>query len=521
MADTSIYSFNQHDYYFKIVLKNGINEVELRPEGWDNLYIEEDIFEWWMRGSIEISSPFDSLERSSAEVALIAADNTKVIYKFRNDGRDTLFISVLPKKEDLEIDFGEFEEKRWRIELEAVIYDVKDNQHTDMSKKSKVLYFHEKLYQLMQEKNVEFTTANTGENKGKTNIHKLNNEDRSLKTGEALAELLKSDSDFSKHAELVDDEEFWDKGDPQNKIFYTSATNTRFIEDLNYIHDRHTSSESNQFQPCILKLERAETGQPKQFSLLPFKKYFEKAGKEATTPGEYQIEHIFLEEGSQTSNSNEFDVIIPKAPLGKNSFEGEVKADNYTKTSNYQLIDMSGLDYAINMSNKVIVSYNQKKGQFNIESKEHVSEKYKEFYKNSVAPNILTQESDDRLPVTRYIKEGYNTDYVYSPYYNDKQRLVEGRNKILQHYLFTNLCISLQLRGLTHRNPGRFFGLSKQTQNDQEHDSKLEGQYFLTSVNHNFSTSNRSYSTELIGVKVHTYQETNRMQDGEDVTVIN
>ena len=508
------------DYYFQIYIQNSNdgNKVELKPEGWDNLYLEEDIFDWWIKGSIEIKSPFDSFERGSKEIALVAPDEKKVIYKFRNDGRDTIFISVFPKNESLGIDMGNFEEKKWRLELEAVIYDVQDLQHKTMGEKAKVLYFHEKTYQMMKEKNVEFTTATVGQNKGKTNIHKLNNEDRSLPTGEALGELLKNDQEFSKHAKNVDDPNLWDKGDPLNKIFYTSGSSTRFIEDMNYILDRHTSSEQNKFQPCILKLERAESAnQPKQFSLLPLKTYFEKAGKDK--PGEYQTEHIFLEEGSQTSASNE--VIIQKAPLdSSNSVEGELKAKDFTNTSNYQLLDMSGLDYSSNLSNKVIVSYNQKKGQFNIESKEHISEKYKEFYKDNVATGILTKNEEDRLPVTKYIKEGYNTDYIYSTHYNDKQRLVEGRNKILQHYLFTNLGISMQLRGLTSRTVGRFFGLSKQTLNDQEHDNRLEGQYFLTNLVHFFSPTQRSYFTELVGVKVHTYQETNKIQDEDDALII-
>lgn len=515
--ENSTYSFNQHDYEFSITLKNGINEVSLKPEGWDDLFLEEDIFEWWTKGSIMIKTPHESLERGSKEIAFLNADEKTVIYKFRNDGRDTIFISIIPKNEDLGQVTGNFDEKRWRIELEAVIYDVQDNQHQLMNTKSKTLYFHEKTYQMMREKNVEFTTANVGENKGKTDIHKLNNEERSLKTGEALAELLKTDTEFSKHAELVEDPNFWDKGDPLNKIFYTSGTNTRFIEDMDYILSRHTSSEANKFQPCILKFERQGKNRPKQFSLLPLKTYFEKAGKDS--PGEYQIEHLFLEEGSQTNAQNE--IVIPKAPLSQsNSMDGEVKAKDFTNTSNYQLIDMAGLDYASHLSNKVVVSYNQQKGQFNIESKEHISEKYKDFYKDSVATGILTREQEDRMPITKYIKEGYNTDYQYSVFNNDKQRLVEGRNKILQYYMFTNLCISMQLRGLTHRQSGRFFGLSRQSENIQEFDNKFEGSYMLTNVVHRFSTADRSYSTEIVGVKCHTYQETNRMQDGEDVTII-
>lgn len=516
MADNSVFNFNSQDYTFQVRIYNGENDIQLRPEGFDRLYLEESIFDWWISGSIEIKTPYDSFERSSDEVAFIAPDQKKVIYKFRNDGRDTIFISIIPKQADLGISVGEFAEEKWRIELEAVIYDVQDIQHTNMTNKIKKLFFHEKTYQMMLEKNIEFTTANVGDNKNKTNIHKLNNEDRSLPSGQALGELLKADTDFAKFATLVDDSTMWSKGSDKSKLFYSSPTNSRFIDDLNYLNSHHVASEEDLFQPCILKLERKGAGKPKQFSLLSMKKYFEKAGK--SEPGDYQIEHIFLEEGSQTNSANE--TVISKAPLSKsNTLDKDVKARDFTNTSNYQLVDMSGRDYSTKLANIGIISFNSAKGQFNIESSMHKSETYKDFYKQNVVPGVLTSQASDRLPVTNYISKGYNMHYHYSVRSNDKQRLAEGRNTILQHYLFSNLGISMTLRGLTHRQPGRFFGLSKQSMNAEEHDHKVEGQYLTTSVIHYFSPTDRSYYTSIVGVKVHTYKELNPLQDGEDAMI--
>lgn len=517
MADDAIFNFNQHDYDFQVRIYNGDNNVVLKPEGFDKLYIEESIYDWWMKGSIEIKTPYDSFERSSDEVTFISSDQKKVIYKFRNDGRDTIFISILPKNADLGTSVGEFAEEKWRIELEAVIYDVQDLRHTNMTNKAKKLYFHEKTYQMMLEKNIEFTTANVGSNKGKANIHKLNNDERSLPTGEAIGELLKSDPDFSKYAKLVDDQNLWCKGSDKGKIFYSSPTNSRFVDDLKYLSSRHVASEEDQFQPCILKLERQGANKPKQFSLMSMKKYFEKAGK--SEPGEYQIEHIFLEEGSQTNNPNE--TVVPKAPISSsNNLDKDVKARDFTNTSNYQLVDMSGRDYSMKLANIGIISFNAKKGQFNIETKDHKSETYKDFYKQNVVPGILTSQAEDRLPVTKYISEGFNTNYEYSVMLNDKQRLSEGRNIIFQNYLFSNLGISMTLRGLTHRQPGRFFGLSKQSMNAEEHDHKVEGQYLTTSVIHYFSPPDRSYYTSMVGVKVHTYKELNPIKSGDDAIIV-
>lgn len=513
------YTFNGNDYECIIRITNGVNDIYLKPEAWDNLYIEEDIFDWPMRGSIIIKSPYDTFERTSKEaMVLTGADEKKLIYKFRNDGRDTIYISIYPRDTNpLNLNVGDFPENLWRLELEGVIYDTEDLDHSNITNKIKKLYFWDKTFQMMLEKNVEYSTATVGTNKGKAGLHKLNNVDRALKTGEAIGELLKNDTDFAKHSENYGNPDLWDMGDDENLIFYTSPTNSKFIDDLNYLYDAHTSDISRKYQPCILKLERAEEKmKSKQFSLLSIESYFKKAG--VGSPGEYQTEHYFLEEPSQTPALQE--LVIKKAPLSsETATKTDVKAEDYSKIFNYQLVDFSGSEYASSLHNRFISSFNPKDGQFNIEIKNHKSEKFKEFYLENIKPNVLTRETEDRLPLTRYITEGYNSKYYYSEDETELGRICVGRNKLLKYYLFSNLGITFSLRGMTIRQPGRFFGLSKRTLNDKDYDHKLEGQYFVTNVVHYFSNSERNYSTQMVGIKTHTFQNQNPLQP-DDVMLI-
>jgi len=85
--------------------------------------------------------------------------------------------------------------------------------------------------------------------------------------------------------------------------------------------------------------------------------------------------------------------------------------------------------------------------------------------------------------------------------------------------MFSNLGISFSTRGLTFRQPGRFFSLARNTKNDREFDHKIEGQYFITNVVHQFSNKGRSYFNQVVGVKTHTYQEVTKMPEG-DVMII-
>lgn len=502
------YSFNAQDYEVSIRLYNGVNDVYLTNTAWDDLYLEDNIFDIFVKGSIVINTPFDSLERESVEAILFTkSTKEKIVYKFRNDGRDTLYISIKPKNMELAV-LGEqnmdLSDEKWLLELETVIYDVRDMAHGNPTDKKKTLFFWEKTYQMMLERDSDFSTSTTGSNEGKANQDQVNDTERSQTTGGSLASLLLRHEEFKKHAELTTDPNEWNAGSDSNLIYYTSPINSKFIDDLLYLYDAHVSDDSYDNQPCLLKLERAKSkGRPKQFSLKPFRKYFEEAGKSVSQPGKYQLEHYFIEENAY-SNDDKIP-FIQKAPLEK-GVVNEIKADEFTIIKQYQIVDLVGGDYYKNLANRRIAFHNVTNGQFNIDSTLHKAEQWKQFYSTSVAPSILTRDINDRLPLTPYIKNGLNTTVDISILPSSIGRLAVGRNRILRYYLFSNLGISFSTKGLTFRQPGRFFGVSKRTVNYTEFDHKLEGQYLTTQVIHHFSNTERSYYTQMVGVKTHMYK---------------
>lgn len=524
MADSvDLFNFNNQDYEFMVRIYNGVHDIKLNNTIWEDLFIEEDIFDWKLKGSIIIKSPYESFERNSVEaMAVTNKKDTELVYKFRNDGRDTIFITIKPaipkSTEGLEASpIKSFPDKIWRLELEGVIYDVEDLPNSNVTEKYKKLYFWEKTYQMMTEKDSDFSTATTGPNKGVYNISQKSNKARSMSVGTSVAELLKNDEDFSKHAKLTDTDE-WDKGSEKTKIFYSAPIGTKFIDNLNYLLNYTVSSEADNYQPCILKFERADaTMTPKQFSLKAIKRYFEKAGNAIDTPKEYQTEHFFIYEHATDLDSG---IPIKKAPINVNDTVNEVKGDEYNSIRNYQLVDLSGLDYSRNLANYRVTSFNSTAGQFTEEGTKHGVEEYKKFFTESIKPFILTHNTEDRLVLTPFIANKLNTKTVLSLRNDEMSRLADGRNRMLKYYLFSNLAISFNVRGSTHRQTGRFFGVSKLTDNLYEHDHKLEGQYFTTSIVHHFSNKERNYSTQIIGVKTHTYKETSKAFESDDVMII-
>lgn len=515
------YSFNAQDYDVSIRLYNGVNDVYLTNTAWDDLYLEDNIFDIFVKGSIVINTPYDSLERESEEAILYTkSTKEKIVYKFRNDGRDTLYISIKPKNMELAV-LGEksidLTDEKWLLELETVIYDVCDMAHGNPTDKKKTLFFWEKTYQMMLERDSDFSTSTTGSNEGKANQDQVNDTERSQTTGGSLASLLLRHEEFKKHAELTTDPNEWNAGSDSNLLYYTSPINSKFIDDLLYLYDAHVADDSYDNQPCLLKLERAKSkGRPKQFSLKPFKKYLEEAGKSVSQPGKYQLEHYFIEENSY-SNDDKIP-FIQKAPLEK-GVVNEIKADEFTIIKQYQIVDLVGGDYYKNLANRRIAFYNTTNGQFNIDSARHMAEEWKQFYSTSVAPSILTRDMNDRLPLTPYIKNGLNTTVDVSILSSSVGRLAVGRNRMLRHYLFSNIAISFSTKGLTFRQPGRFFGVSKRTANYTEFDNKLEGQYLTTQVIHHFSNTERSYYTQMVGVKTHMYIS-DTIFDSDDLILI-
>jgi hypothetical protein len=505
------YNFNQQDYEMTVRIYNGYNDVYLTNESWEDLVIEEDIFDWKIKGSLVIKTPYESFERDSV-TSLNEKKND--IYKFRNDGRDTIFISIKPKTSSVPglVDDILFEDSKWLIEFEGVIYDTEDLSGAGIYNKMKKVFFWEKVYQLMIERDSDFSTANSGRNKGNANTTQSDNLNRSLPTGTSVGELLKSIPEFQKYTKNIPSETEWDSGSDENLIYYSSPAHAKFIDDLEYLLNYTTSSKEYDYQPCIFKFERASTKMtPKQFSLKPIKKYFEQAGKEVAK--NFQIEHFFLEESSE----NEKAPYIKKTPINDDPIQ-EIKAEKYNTIGNYQAIDFSGLTYSQKLANYRIVSYNSSNGQFNEEAAWHSATEYNKFYKQNIANNVLTNNKEDRLKQNPYIKDGLNTRTLYSMRSDDIGRLAEGRNKILKYYLFSNLGIAFTALGLTVRQPGRFFGLSKLTGNTREYDSKLEGQYFVTNIIHHFSNKDKAYQTQLTGVKVHTYfEETTFEPDNVDI----
>ena len=387
-----------------------------------------------------------------------------------------------------------------------------------MADKFKVLYFWEKKKHELEMKQSYYST---GESEyaiyDKSNPQMATDAQRSITTGQAIYDVLKTC--FPQNMYEIGDAEHWDIG--SEKILYTSFDNS-LLEDLKYFHEYHVSKDK--FEPCLLRLERPMTMTDEQkFTLLPLSHYFNKAGNDANTPGDYQIEHFFIEDiavGNPTLLDNKAGGGINplKAPsnnlgnLSNDSFKKDVKMANFNTIRAYQFVPMASIDNLL-IDNKQIVNYNFNTKQFNVYKKEGRVPNVQAFINKEYVNALYTKEPDTGiLPAHNTTIDLNNKNYKCSTYYEprvgDKFAIAQGRNKLILQYLFNNLTISFNVQGVSLRQPARWIGIDKHNDyGETDFDNRLQGQWFVKKVTHIFAGD--QYINNITAVKLHSYAKPN------------
>lgn len=475
---------------FKVVFYNHQQRIELPSHTISRLYIEDDLLSWPLHGYIIVDNYFESLEKGT---------NSNDFYFVRSDARDEIYIQVKPVDTN-----NSFPDKLWKLELDAVIYDVEDLPHEDVTFKSKKFYFWDKKYQGMIEKNIQWCTS-TGKRYTKyTNnpscpkpIAHASDLERSMYTGEAIASILNA-LGYEEYVNLTD----WDWG--KSRINITMSPQQTAWDCIQYILNQHVSSDGKS-DICVLNWDRGI----QKWSLSPINKFFEKAGRK--TPGKLQLEHMYIAEPI----SNETATMSPvKAPTSNiQSSEVDIKTNEYGKIVNYRFSQTSGLDNAMAFVTRPVVSHGSGHKQFNIDVAGNEIEDVRENYvKKNYVNNVLSVQNYPVMALNKTKKEQKSVQYKYSPVatmddVNDRiSRGAKGRGKILYASLFLNQSLNITVPGLTLRKAGSFIGVDRlMAGSDTVYDYQLCGQYFVVNVKHIFGKI--SYQNDITMTKIHAYSK--------------
>jgi hypothetical protein len=518
---TTEYALNGHMYEIQIFITNGEKIYGIAPTAIVALSIEDTIANWVSQGTLTIYNFNEIIEQNN--------------YSFRNDGEDLLRIRILPRDLNIKgLPALNINSNRqlWEINQLFSIYNIEDipmetqgGSDSKTYKKLKKLYFWDLRYQIMQTKNIEYSTALSPDAPINTATYRQDttslppDEDRSIPTGIAIKEIIKTSLDnnpiLSKTGlDTNEPEKYWDIGG--RTIFYTSGAAENCFGDLEALKGYHISStflEPGVPDFSLLSTQRSSDGLS-FFTLTPFSKIFSRAGAGTDQPGEDQIEHFYLHADAREESQQ--GITMYRAPKNSNfNSTRDITLRDFSFITSYELSDISPAVNASNFISYSVHSFDFKNKQFNIESGNHsytlaqklFQEKYiSQLYKNgkSSGNNFLLDIQNNSkiknysvMPV--FNKEGDPT--------KPEVRATSGMYRLLHTGLFQNTCINFTVPGLTLRQSGKFIGIDRPEGSlDNSFDDKLCGQWFVINVLH--TITNGAYYNNITAIKIHRHKPT-------------
>lgn len=508
---------NNHLYEWEVYFVNSTGRVLKVPvTALKELKIEETLATWVSKGSITVNFDNDLAESYGS-------------YVFRNDGEDLLRVRLIPKNDPKYPDLN-ITKKQWELNYIFSIYDVQDvspqtrgNTDSATVTRLKKFLFWDIRYQLLISRNLQYSTAESGEagiNNGFGNFQTendlLRDENRSISTDLAIDEIIKrafgDDPVLSLTGKDFDTKENWDTG--LTNIFYTSGAMENAYEDLMYLYSRHVSSEF-QDDVCILSVERNEGGIG-AITLKPLTRYFANAGSKE--PGKYQLEHLFFRTDIQSTESETTKdyraPILTNKTTGRsgNDMTRDIKINDFNIIDKYEFVDISPIVNTTNFVSRPVHSFDFKNRTYNIDfqknsldaaiskfSDQYVSRLYTN--RSSSSNNFLLNTNTPTKTVNSNIQPTFS---LYGDSEVPESRIPDGLHRILKTGLFQNTCINFVVPGLSFRKAGMFVGIDRLTGSTENTlDDKLCGQWFVINVQHIISAG--MYYNIITAVKIHRF----------------
>lgn len=486
--DKTISVVDSQGFRFTVYLFNGVDKpTPLNKSIIKTIVVEENVRDWFIKGFLVIEDKFNILQRpwtSEREAP------PGMLYKFRNDGNDSILITIQPVLDGQPQDA--LKPEVWNIELNLAIYDIQDFSFgNETALKYKKLFFWERDFQSMTETKIHWSTASMVENAANKT-----DRDKRVFTGDAIKELITQA--LGPEQTFADD---WDTG--SSKIFHTSSTKNNVFDDLTYLYKSHVSAikGGNTGDFSILSRNRYN----REWKLEPLNSVFGKAVSN-NKPGVYQLEHFFIGGNTQELEGQVQSISPYKTPTDKDtlSIEKNIHLGQYSTIEAYQFVDMASIDNVKILNSTPVYHNNNLLKQFDMDFENHDISAVKDYIRTNYVNKLKHNNTPDVLLTLNKNKiEARVTDPVYSFGKTATDRLANGQNTMLMSSLFLNQCIVFSVQGMTHRTSNRFIGIDRifgETEND--FDNKLLGQWYVINCKHIFIEDR--YVNELTCVKIHS-----------------
>jgi len=491
--------YNGQKYQIDIIFDNlQGNKFQLNLASMVSLDIEEDSRTWYKRASLVIKNPDNVFEQKIVSTALPTQ-----YYKFRNDGRDVVYITVKIVNDstlgqvDANVDYNV-----WGMSYAFAIYDREEIPGDNTKLKQLKLYLWEFEQQVLSETTLQWSTNNLLP----SNVIPASASDtqKYVKTGNAIKNLLTTA--LANYVTPVFTST-WDIG--SSNTFYSSPSNWTADDNLNYLLKKHVSApvgtDGGQ-DPCILTRNRYDNN----WKLISYTTLFNQAvnsssngiGISIPTAGSLQREIITLSMQGGV-DQNEYLFNLPQSPFNSNTSNTNFNSPITSVIKNINFVDMSPIDSSRDMISTPCYSNDIKNKLFNVDFASNDIQNVKTFVKNNYANKLKLYSAPDTLITLNKTKTdtlAVNHVYSYSP---DKvSQLAEGRNFLLASALYYNTSVSFTTLGVPIREANTFISIEKgQGGVIDEFFNKLLGQWLICNVVHRFTQGN--YINDVTALRVH------------------
>jgi hypothetical protein len=511
-------------YYIEIWMYNQNSKFKPIPIPFtvvNNLVIEETLNDWNKKGFITLSNHFEFLERGVPENLAVLSDGTigrdrkPSPFFFRPDGRNKISIKLFPIIDySSKTNIQPLPEDKWNMNLDFIIYDIEDVSTGNSQEKLRKFYFHSEIYQILLERNAEWSSAN---NEYQSITQSSADSVRALSTSLAIRSLLKTAASNISDPKTTDikvgstagpstldnpdipfdnfDKVNWDLGDPLSKILYTCPANSCILEDLEYVSKFAKSQDGS---PLFLLFDRYN----RNWSLVSLKQIF-------TQAEDNQIERLTIEDGVDPKNSKPYVQRAPYDPNGGDSstiknFQSGVAS----RIRDYRFSPMVAGD-EIQLKNTPVHNFDFSKSSFDINFKDNIANKLLDNYKK-IANDSLYSFKDAKsgqilFQINQTKNKGLMTENAFVPrsiYPTDAAFL-----NMAKRFLLLSSAVFFSTVGLTIRTPGKFIFIDRETSDGDPNafDDRFLGQWLVTKVTHIFTQE--SYTNEVIANKVDIFNK--------------
>ena len=502
---------NQDGYIFR-VRKDAITELKL----------VDSLTEWFHYGYVDISNPDDMMERASLSRDADWTEKQSNPYSFRSDSRDLLYFFMEPYLGTDGAVTPVLENEVYTIKMLFTIYKTDDlnDQYKKSRGKAQRLYFHDYRYQSLIEKNLYYSTAKHNQpslnissapkTKSRKPITQHGNANRSKLTGEIIQDIFRSTFGRS---DLVKCFEFrWSFGAAE--MMYTSPSNYRALDDLNYILSRHTDFSGD---PCLLKLNRYSN----MWSLAPLTQYFLNSTTDEMTPGPIQSENFTLSFGGSVEESGKIPSSRKSFPAGVSNPMVNYHLEDISIIEDFTFVEMDGTDCQLELDSTVVTRYSDKDKQYSLDLTANNIGDIRDHFANLYAGPMLSTNGIGAHPawLDDTSRTGYFNFSVVDSWSPDEaaSMSVSHSKKLLASVMLGN-SIYFNVRGMTARRSGVFMTMDREYEyTDNVYDNKVLGQYLITRVEHIITSG--EYTNHIIGVKPTLFS--NQNQDTSDIFLRN